>query len=82
MPARGATRRALSGSFESTEFQYFYYRYKKLHQMRPMYLGWRQLVNNKKQMIFKIIFVFIASLMMMSIIGDYIYGIHLTKQRK
>lgn len=81
MPARGATRRALSGSFESAEFQYFYYRYKKLHQMRPMYLGWRQLVNNKKQMIFKIFFVFIASLMMISIIGDYIYGIHLTKQR-
>lgn len=81
MPARGATRRALSGSFESTEFQYFYYRYKKLHQMRPMYLGWRQLVNNKKQMIFKVFFVFIASLMTMSIIGDYIYNIHLTHQR-
>ncbi|MBS5111666.1 MAG: ABC transporter permease [Coprobacillus cateniformis] len=81
MPARGATRRALSGSFESAEFQYFYYRYKKRHQMRPMYLGWRQLVNNKKQMIFKIFFVFIASLMTMSIIGDYIYSIHLTKQR-
>lgn len=72
MPARGACRRALTGSFEGTEFQYFYYRYKKLHQMRPFYLGWRQLVNHKKQMIVKVFLIFITSLMMMSIASSQI----------
>ncbi len=71
-PARSVCQRALTGSFEGTEFQYFYYRYKKLHKIRPFYLGWRQLVNHKKQMIIKIFLIFIASLMMMNMMADQI----------
>lgn len=73
MPARGACRRALTGTFEMAEFQYFYYRYKKLHNMRPFYIGWRQLVGRKKQMIAKIFLVFIITLLTMNIIGNGIY---------
>lgn len=73
MPARGACRRALTGTFEAAEFQYFYYRYKKLHNMRPLYLGWRQLVGRKKQMIVKIFLIFIITLLTMNIVGNCIY---------
>lgn len=70
IPARASCRRALTGSFESNEFQYFYYRYKKLHQMRPLYLGWRQLVGRKKQMFVKIFLIFIVCLFTMIMIGN------------
>lgn len=82
MPARSACYRALTGSFQGSEFQYFYYRYKKLHRMRPLYLGWRQLVSHKKQMIVKIFLIFIASLMMMKIIGDRISILNLLSQKE
>lgn len=69
IPARSVTRRALSGTFEGQEFQYFYYRYKKLHQMRPFYLAWRQLVSVKKKMIMKVILIMIITVTSMRIIG-------------
>lgn len=73
MPARSACRHALLGTFEEREFRYFYYRYKKLHQIRPFYLAWRQLISLKKKMIVKIIFISIISIACMSIIGDQVY---------
>lgn len=82
MPARGACYRALTGSFQGNEFQFFYYRYKKLHQMRPFYLAWRQLVGNKKQMIVKVFLIFISTLMLMNIIGRYLYTGYLESQKK
>ena len=50
--------------------------------MRPLYLGWRQLVSHKKQMIVKIFLIFIASLMMMKIIGDRISILNLLSQKE
>lgn len=82
MPARGACYRALTGSFQGNEFQFFYYRYKKLHQMRPFYLAWRQLVGNKKQMIVKILLIFISTLMSMNMIGNQLYAVYLESQKK
>ncbi len=82
MPARSASYRALTGSFQNNEFQYFYYRYKKLHHMRPFYLGWRQLVAHKKQMIVKIFLIFIASLMLLDMIGMSIYNQSLQQQKE
>lgn len=81
-PARAACQRALTGSFVGNEFQYFYYRYKKLHQMRPFYLGWRQLVNHKKQMIIKIFLIFMASLMMMNMMAEQILSQHFQQKKE
>ncbi|MEG0276646.1 MAG: FtsX-like permease family protein [Coprobacillus sp.] len=71
IPAKNACKRAISGSFDSQEFQYFYYRYKTLHRFNPFYLGWRQLVSMKKKMFVKILFMFIIILCSMKVIGSY-----------
>lgn len=72
IPARSASRKALTGAFDGQEFQYFYYRYKKLHKMRPFYLAWRQLVSLKKKMIMKIFFIFLVTISAMGIVGESI----------
>lgn len=72
IPARASCRSALTGSFEGNEFQYFYYRYKKLHYMRPIYLGWRHIVGRKKQMFVKILLILIVTISSLIIIGDKI----------
>lgn len=70
IPARSASRKALTGAFDGQEFQYFYYRYKKLHKMRPFYLAWRQLVSLKKKMIIKIFLIALITVSSMGIIGE------------
>lgn len=69
MPARSVTRKALVGTFEGQEFQYIYYRYKKLHQMRPFYLAWRQLVSLKRRMIVKVFLIMIITVLTMLVAG-------------
>lgn len=73
-PAYSASKKALIGQFVGQEFQYFYYRYKKLHQMRPLYLGWRQLVGIKKKMIIKIFFIALITVSSMNIVSQYVIG--------
>ncbi len=68
MPAKAATRKALTGNFEGQEFQYFYYRYKKLHNMRPLYLSWRQLISFKKKMIIKVLIITIITVTTMNVV--------------
>ena len=57
IPAHSITRQSLIGSFEEPEFRHFYYQYKKLHTMRPFYLGYRQLIASKKQALLKIVLI-------------------------
>lgn len=70
IPARSVLRKSLTGNFDGQEFTYFYYRYKKLHRMRPFYLAWRQLIGSKKKMIMKLLLLFLIVVNCMKIIGD------------
>lgn len=70
MPARSSCRKALTGTFEGFVHQYFYYRYKKQHSMRPFYLGWRQFIGNKKQMIVKVLYIFVIVILSLSLISS------------
>lgn len=61
IPAHSITRQSLLGSFEGVEFRRFYYQYKKLHKMRPFYLGYRSLIALKKPAFLKIILLAVIS---------------------
>lgn len=71
LPARGAMRQSLTGAFDQQEFQYFYYRYKKHHQLTPFYLAWRQVASVKKKMIIKIFLMFIITISLISLIRPF-----------
>ena len=79
LPAHSVTRKALTGSFDGQEFQYFYYQYKKRHNLHPFYLAWRQLISSKKKIIIKIVLIMIMTIIAMRIPG-YIYINHETNQ--
>lgn len=71
MPARKSTRQALTSAFEGQEFEYFYHRYKKLHYMRPFYLAYRQLISFKKQMVIRVILIFIMCNSLIGALSSY-----------
>lgn len=75
-PARSILRRSLTGNFEGLEFQKIYYQYKKLHQMRPFYLAWRQVVSVKKKMIMKVILIALIVVFSMNMVGNLIISFH------
>lgn len=81
IPARSVTRQSLTGTFEGQEFQYFYYRYKKLHQLRPFYLAWRQLIAVKKKMITKIIMIIIITIMAFQIPSHVLFNQQLKEKK-
>lgn len=60
LPAFQSQRRSLVGAFENNEHSYIYYRYKRLHKLTPMYLGWRQIVLLKKKSVIKVILLAIS----------------------
>lgn len=72
IPARSATYQALIGAFEQQEFTYFYYRYKKLHQMRPLYLGWRKIASLKRKVIVKVIIIAFISFNLIHMVLPYL----------
>lgn len=72
IPARSVTRKAMIGTFEGMEFQRIYYQYKKLHQLKPFYLAWRQLVSLKKKMIIKLFLVSLVVIASMGIVKSII----------
>lgn len=75
-PARGVLRRSLTGSFEGQEFQKIYYQYKKLHQLKPFYLAWRQVVSVKKKMIMKVILITMITVFSMNMISQLMVNVH------
>ena len=68
LPAHSITRQSLTGSFEGSEFQVFYYQYKKRHIMRPFYLGYRQLISSKKSTALKIILLSLVCIQILDIV--------------
>lgn len=73
MPARKSLRRSLTGAFDNQEHQYIYYRYKKIHQLNSLYLGYRQLIGFKRKSLTKLILLFVAVLFLSSYIYPYFY---------
>lgn len=72
IPARSVTHKAMIGTFDGMEFQRIYYQYKKLHQLRPFYLAWRQLVSLKKKMIIKLLLVSLVVVATMGLVKTVI----------
>lgn len=54
LPVFQSQRKSLTGAFENDDHSYIYYRYKKLHKMTPLYLGWRKFIILKKKSVVKI----------------------------
>jgi ABC-type lipoprotein release transport system permease subunit len=74
LPARKSLRQSLSGAFDGQIHQYFYYRYKKLHHLNPIYLAHRLLVGVKKQMIIKIILIVMTTFILSSTFCPVIFA--------
>lgn len=72
IPAQRSTEQSLTGAFNNAEHQYFYVRYKKLHKMRPLYLGYRSFVGNNKMMIMKLVLIAVMSFNCMEVVRSYL----------